>query len=247
MASAAPPPASAVRRSLRGITKRFPGVVANDGVDFEAAAGEVHALLGENGAGKSTLSNILTGLYRPDAGELELYGRAGRVPVAARRARRGHLHGAPALPARRAVHRRRERRARRPPRRRPRVPAPPARDRAARRRARRALRARRRPARAHLAALGRRAAARRDPQGALPRGAHPDPRRADGGAHAAGGGGALRDAARDGRRGPDGHLHLAQAARGDGGRRPRHGAARRPLDRRPLRRARRDAAQRSRR
>ena len=67
-----PPPMPAV--ALRGITKRFPAVVANDGVDFEAAEGEVHALLGENGAGKSTLSNILTGLYRPDEGEILLYG-----------------------------------------------------------------------------------------------------------------------------------------------------------------------------
>jgi general nucleoside transport system ATP-binding protein len=68
---APPPPAVA----MRGVTKRFPGVVANERVDFEAAAGEVHALLGENGAGKSTLSNILTGLYRPDEGEIFVHGR----------------------------------------------------------------------------------------------------------------------------------------------------------------------------
>jgi ABC-type uncharacterized transport system ATPase subunit len=72
-AEAAVPRGTAVR--LRGITKRFPGVLANDRTDFEAAEGEVHALLGENGAGKTTLSNILTGLYHPDEGEIELYGQ----------------------------------------------------------------------------------------------------------------------------------------------------------------------------
>src|SRR5574341_731882 len=59
----------------RGITKRFPGVIANDQIAFEIKAGEVHAILGENGAGKTTLMNILFGLHQPDEGEIYLCGR----------------------------------------------------------------------------------------------------------------------------------------------------------------------------
>jgi general nucleoside transport system ATP-binding protein len=60
--------------ALRGIVKEFPGVRANDGVDFELRRGEVHALLGENGAGKTTLMNVLAGLLQPDAGSIAIRG-----------------------------------------------------------------------------------------------------------------------------------------------------------------------------
>jgi general nucleoside transport system ATP-binding protein len=64
---------------LRGITKQFPGVLANDHVDFDLGKGEVHALLGENGAGKSTLMSILYGLYTADSGEMLLNGKPVRI------------------------------------------------------------------------------------------------------------------------------------------------------------------------
>ncbi len=78
------------RRVLRieGITKRFPGVLSLDAVDFDVAAGEVHALVGENGAGKSTLIKVIAGAYQPDAGTIEFAGerRVWASPQAARAA-----------------------------------------------------------------------------------------------------------------------------------------------------------------
>jgi ABC-type sugar transport system ATPase subunit len=73
---------------VRGVTKRFPGVLALDGVDFDVEAGEVHALLGENGAGKSTLVRIIAGDHAPDAGTLTIDGEA--VPSGSPRDARAH-------------------------------------------------------------------------------------------------------------------------------------------------------------
>ena len=64
---------------MAGITKRFPGVLANDNVTFEVRAGEVHGLLGENGAGKTTLMNILYGLHQPDSGRISINDKEVRI------------------------------------------------------------------------------------------------------------------------------------------------------------------------
>src|ERR1700733_2541125 len=79
---------------LRGISKYFPGVIANADVDLEVRRGEIHALLGENGAGKSTLMNILTGIYQPDAGEIIVdgYAKSFASPVEAIAAGIGMVH-----------------------------------------------------------------------------------------------------------------------------------------------------------
>ncbi len=74
---------------VRNLTKRFPGIVANDAVNFSLNAGEIHALLGENGAGKSTLMNMLYGLYRPDEGEILLNGEVVHIQGSNDAIRRG--------------------------------------------------------------------------------------------------------------------------------------------------------------
>src|SRR5450830_442580 len=75
MSAANPPPLL----STVGLCKRYPGVVALDGVDFELRAGEVHVLFGENGAGKSTLISMLAGANQPSSGEIRLHGQPVRL------------------------------------------------------------------------------------------------------------------------------------------------------------------------
>ncbi|MRR29763.1 ATP-binding cassette domain-containing protein, partial [bacterium] len=79
---------------MLGIVKRFPGVLANDHVDFDVCSGEIHALLGENGAGKSTLMRQLYGLYRPDEGQILINGEEKRFnsPLDAINAGIGMIH-----------------------------------------------------------------------------------------------------------------------------------------------------------
>src|SRR6267143_3608712 len=72
-------PSDGLALEMRGITKAFPGVVANNQVDLDVRAGEIHALVGENGAGKTTLMNILYGLVHPDSGEILVDGKATRI------------------------------------------------------------------------------------------------------------------------------------------------------------------------
>ena len=76
---------------MRGITKRYPGVVANSGIDLDVRPGEIHALLGENGAGKTTLMNILYGLAKPDEGQILLDGQEVQLTGPTDAIRRGTL------------------------------------------------------------------------------------------------------------------------------------------------------------
>ena len=216
---------------MRGITKRYPGVVANDAIDLDVRPGEIHALLGENGAGKTTLMNILYGLARPDAGQILLDGTevslTGPSDAIARGISMVHQHfmlvpvltvaenivlGDETMTAgyfldRREAHRRIVELGR-------------------------AVRLRGRPGGQGRLAVGRLAAAGRDPQGALSQRPDPRPRRTDGGADAAGDRGDLRGPPPAGGRRPQHRLHQPQAVRGPRDRRPDHGDPARPRRRR---------------
>ena len=84
---------------FRGVTKRFPGVLANDAVDMTVRTGEIHAVVGENGAGKTTLMSILFGLFPADAGHILVNGEPARFASALDAIRAGLGIGASGLPA----------------------------------------------------------------------------------------------------------------------------------------------------
>ena len=162
---------------LKGITKEFPGILANDHIDFDLRRGEVHALLGENGAGKSTLMNILYGLYSPDEGEILVKGERVRFSGPGRRDRHGigmvhqHFMLVPVMSvAENIVLATEPRRA---------ESCSTMTPRPARAGSRRHLPFQDRPEGADREHQRRAAAARRDPEGAVPRSRRPDPRRAD--------------------------------------------------------------------
>ena len=205
------------------------GTVANDHIDLDLRRGEVHALLGENGAGKTTLMNILYGLSKPDEGEILLNGERITFSSPKDAIERGigmvhqHFMLIPVMTVAENIvlGDRAERQGLPRLRRRTRARARAGADVRLPDRSRRADRGHRR----------RPAAARRDPEGALPQRRHPDPRRADGGADAAGGDRVLRDPRDAEARGHLDHLHQPQAERSARDRRPRDGAAPRQEDR----------------
>ncbi len=224
-----PMPGDALALELRGITKRFGTLVANDAIDFELRRGEIHALLGENGAGKSTLMNVLYGLHQPDEGEIRLDGEPVRIDSPRRAIGLGigmvhqHFMLVPVMTVAENL-----------------VLGAEPHTRAAaglqggggpHARALGALRPGGRPGREGRGPRRRRPAARGDPARAVPRREGARARRADRGADRAGGAGPVRRPARaEGGRHVD-RLHLAQAQRGARRRRPRHRAAARQEDR----------------
>ena len=197
---------------MSGITKRFPGVLANDRVDFDVLAGEVHTLFGENGAGKTTLMRILYGLYRPDEGEIRFKGEAVAItsPADAIRLGIGMIHQHFTLVN--TLDGRRERRARAEV-----LPRPAHRPQGrigASRGTRRDVRAEGGAAGIRLAALGRRAPAGRDSEGPLPRRRFAHLGRADRRSHPERGRRPVPGSSPARRRRTRPRLHLAQSRRG---------------------------------